>query len=75
MCIQLIDVLKGVLYLWQWNLGMIYKTLSKIPTLKIKVDNKHKASVVVRFPHHVRLFVTPWTAAGQASLSLLIHSK
>ena len=58
--------------IWEWYT----KALSKIPTLKIKVDNKHKAPVVVvQLPHHVRLFVTPWTAARQASLSLLIHSK
>ena len=31
--------------------------------------------VVVQSPSHVRLFVTPWTAAHQASLSLTISQS
>ena len=31
--------------------------------------------VVVQFPSHVQLFVTPWTAALQASLSLTISQS
>ena len=29
--------------------------------------------VVVQLPSCIRLFATPWTAAGQVSLSLTIH--
>ena len=36
---------------------------------------KHNAIVVVQSPSHVRLFVTPWTAAYQAPLSTTISQS
>ena len=39
---------------------------------QIKCSSTLFPLVVVQSPSHVRLFVTPWTAACQASLSLTI---
>ena len=42
---------------------------------KGKHMNKYKYLLVVQTPSHVQLFVTPWTAARQASLSLTISQS
>ena len=39
---------------------------------RILMSAQARDVVVVQSPSHVRLFVTPWTAARQASLSLTI---
>ena len=39
---------------------------------KGKHMNKYKYLLVVQTPSHVQLFVTPWTAARQTSLSFTI---
>ena len=43
---------------------------------KKKMYNKqHSITIVVQSPSHVQLFVTPWTAAHQASLSFTISQS
>ena len=53
-----------------------WPTLSATGNMQIKTTVKYYSYtlVVVQVPSHVQLFVAPWTAAYQASLSLTIWS-
>ena len=39
------------------------------------VHKRYSINIVVLLPNHVRLFVTPWTAAHQTSLSFIISQS
>ena len=60
-----------------WETLMIWKTIAGIP-LRSKQDQSTECAslrVVVQLPSHVLLFVTPLTAAHQASLSFTVSQS
>ena len=58
------------LSLWQWHLLSLSSKHYKC--IEIADIARDKIIVVVQLPSCVQLFVTPWTAARQASLSITI---
>ena len=56
----------------------IFQLISSLPYSLVTILKKKKKvcnSAVVQLPSPVQLFVTPWTVAGQASLSLTISQS
>ena len=62
-----------------WNhhgaYGCVIQLTDEVVQFTVKVDSSAILDLVVQLRSHVRLFVTPWTAARQASLSFTISGS